>query len=319
VFIRPQSTAGLKAATRNPGQRTRARLEEMNRVRLLSALLIASLAFIAVPIGDAQSRPADRANPAPAMNAVAALAFEVTSIRPTDPNARGWRMNFTVDGFVANGVTLHQLIQEAYAAYEDGRILGGPSWLDRDHFDILARLDPTEVPRFKDLTLAERRQMLRTMLGERFQLAVHPEQRTFPAFALRIAKSGPKLRKASDIEIDEDGVKGYHSLITRSRRGLLEGENFSAPELAKVLEHPAQRFVVDETGLKDRYDFLLQWTPLDASGNPIETSNGTADSTGNSYPFFFRAVEQELGLKLEPTKTSVDVYVIDRVQPPSGN
>jgi uncharacterized protein (TIGR03435 family) len=290
----------------------------MNRVKLPRLLLFVSLIIVAVPSSHAQSRAPDRANPAPAMNAVPALAFDVVSIRPTDPNARGWRLNFTVDGFVANRVTLHQLIREAYTAYEDGRILGGPSWLDTDYFDVVARLDPAEVPTFNDLTLAERKQMLRTMLAERFQLVVHAEQRTFPAFALRIAKSGPKLQKGNDVEVDMDGVKGYHSLITRGGRGLLEGKNFSIPELAQVLEPAAQRVVVDETGLKGRYDFLLRWTPLDASGNPIETSNATGDSTGNSYPFFFAAVEQELGLKLEPTKTSLEVYVIDRLQPPSG-
>lgn len=244
--------------------------------------------------------------------------FDVASIRPTDPNTRGWRMNFTVDGFIAQRVTLHQLIQEAYSAYEDGRILGGPSWLDTDHFDILARLDPAEVPTFKELTLAQRREMLRALLAERFQLTIHSEQRSFPAFALRIAKSGLKLQKAQEPESPDD-VKGYDSQITRSRRGLLEGKDFSMPELAKILQHPAQRIVVDETGLKDRYDFLLQWTPLDASGNPIETSNATADSPQTSYPNLFPALEQELGLKLEPTKTMLEVFIIDHAQPPSSN
>ncbi|HEX5283387.1 MAG TPA: TIGR03435 family protein, partial [Bryocella sp.] len=248
------------------------------------------------------------------------LHFDVASIRPTDPKTQGWRLEFTVDGLVAQKVTLRMLIKEAYAAYEDGRIVGGPSWLDTDHFDILARLDPAEVPTYKDLTLAQRREMLRALLADRFQLTVHPEQRSFPAFALRIAKGGPKLQRANDTEIiNEDGVKGYHSLVTRSRRGVLEGKNFSMPELARILEHAAGRIIVDETDLTDRYDFLLQWTPTDASGNPIETSNGTADSSEKSYPFFFQALEQELGLKLEPTKTAVGVYVIDHAQPPSSN
>lgn len=290
----------------------------MNRVKFSCLLILASLSMGAVTSGRAQSRPADLANPAPATPAAPTLNFDVASIRPTDPHKTWWRMNFTVDGFVAERVTLHQLIQEAYGAYEDGRILGGPSWLDTDHFDVLARLDPAEVPAFKDLTLAQRREMLRGLL-ERFQLRVHAEQRSFPAFALRIAKGGAKLKRSNGIEIPTNGVKGYQSLITRSRVGLLEGKNFSMPELARVLEPSAQRIVVDETGLKDRYDFLLQWTPLDASGNPIETSRGSADSSEESYPFFFQALEQELGLKLEPAKTSVEVYVIDHAERPSSN
>lgn len=283
----------------------------MKRASFSCFLLVVVSCIVAAPVCRAQS--------APATTAPQTLHFDVASIRPSDPNARGWRMNFTVDGFIAQRITLHQLIQEAYSAYEEGRILGGPSWLDQDHFDILARLDPAEVPAFKDLTLSQRREMLRALLAERFQLTIHPEQRTFPAFALRIAKGGLKLQKSQEPENLFNGVKGYDAHITRSRRGLLEGKNFSMHDLAQDLQYPAQRYVVDETGLNGRYDFLLQWTPLDASGNPIETGNGTVDSSEKSYPFFFQALEQELGLKLEPTKTSVEVYVIDRAERPSSN
>jgi len=278
----------------------------------LPRLLISVLPWIfGASIALAQSNP-------PATTAPS-LHFDVASIRPTDPNTRGWRLNFTLDGLDAQRATLRMLIKEAYSAYEDGRILGGPSWLDADHFDIRARLDPAAISTYKDLTLAQRREMLRVLLTERFQLAIHPEQRSFPAFALRIAKGGPKLQKSLEAESLFNGVKGYDAHITRSRRGLLEGKNFSMRDLAQDLEHPAQRFVVDETGLKDRYDFLLQWTPLDASGNPIDISNGTGDSPDESYPYLFTALEQELGLKLEPTKTMVEVFVIDHAQPPSSN
>ena len=194
-----------------------------------------------------QSQVADPQNSTAPTTASSSLHFDVASIRPSDPNARGWRLNFTVDGLDAQKVTLRMLTKEAYAAYEDGRILGGPSWLDTDHFDIRARLDPAEVPAYKDLTLAQRREMLRALLSERFQLAVHSEQRSFPAFALRIAKGGPKLQKSLEAESLFNGVKGYDAHITRSRRGLLEGKNFSMRDLAQDLEHPAQRFVVDET------------------------------------------------------------------------
>lgn len=289
----------------------------MKRATFARLVIFALFWIVAAPNGRAQSQRADPPHSAPATSAP--LHFDVASIRPTDPNTQGWRITYTVDGLDAQRVTLRMLIKEAYAAYEDGRILGGPSWLDTDHFDIRARLDPAEVPTYKDLTLAQRREMLRALLAERFQLTIHPEQRSFSAFALRIVKGGPKLQKANEVEIPDDGVKGYHSLVTRSRPGLLEGKNFSMPELAKILEYPAQRIVVDETGLNDRYDFLLQWTPLDASGNPIESSNGTGDLSEKSYPFFFAALEQELGLKLEPTKTMVEVFIVDHAQPPSSN
>lgn len=286
---------------------------------IVICILIFLLPWIVAPsAGHAQSSPSDPAHSAPTTTAPT-LHFDVASIRPTDPNTRGWRLEFTVDGLDAQRVTLRMLIKEAYAAYEDGRILGGPSWLDTDHFDIRARLDPAEIPTYKDLSLAQRREMLRALLAERFQLAIHPEQRSFPAFALRIAKGGPKLQKSQEPESLFNGVKGYDAQVTRSRRGLLEGKNFPMRDLARDLEYPAQRYVVDETGLKDRYDFLLQWTPMDTSANPIDTGNGAGDPSRTSYPSLFQALEQELGLKLEPTKTTVEVYVIDHAQPPSSN
>lgn len=282
----------------------------------LSRLLICVLPCVigtsiaAAPIALAQANP-------PAKAAASPLAFDVASIRPTDPKTQSWHLDYSVDGFEAQKVTLRMLIKEAYAAYEDGRIVGGPSWLDTDHFDIRARLDPAEIPTYKDLTLDQRRQMLRALLVERFQLVIHSEQRPFPVFALRIAKGGPKLEESHEEETLFDGVKGYYAHITHMHRGLIEGKNFSMQDLADILGPTAQRIIVDQTGLKDRYDILLHWTPLDASGNPIESASATA--LGTSWPLFFPALEQELGLKLESTKSMIEVFVIDHAEPPSNN
>lgn len=228
-------------------------------------------------------------------------------------------MEFTVDGFVAQGVTLRRLVQEACGAYEEGRVLGGPVWFDTDHFDIQAKLDPAEVPDFAQLTLPERRQMLRALLASRFRLVVHSEQRTFPVFAMRVAKGGINMEKAKAGESPGSAVKGYDALVTRSRRGLLEGRNFTMADLAQILRYPAGRIVVDQTGLKDRYDFLLQWTPEDAHGTAGQANSGDDNLRDESYPSFFAAVEQELGLKLEPTKTDIEVYVVDHAEQPSSN
>jgi len=227
-------------------------------------------------------------------------------------------MYFTIDGFTARGVTLGQGIREAYAVY-DGRILGGPAWLDKDHFDIEAKLDPAEVRNFAQLSLPERRKMLQALLADRFQLKMHREQRTVPAFALTVAKGGLKMHKAKGDEGSGSSVKGYEALITKSRRGLLEGQNFSMAGLAQVLEEYAGRIVVDQTGLKDRYDFTLQWTPEDVQGSSLSGSKGNDGLQDESYPDLFPALEQELGLKLEPTKTDIDVYVIDQAEQPSSN
>jgi uncharacterized protein (TIGR03435 family) len=246
------------------------------------------------------------------------MTFEVATIKP-NPQPRGWRMEFTVDGFIAEGVTLPQVIQDAYAAYEAGRVLGGPVWLDTDHFDIQAKLDPAEIPNFAQLSLPERRQMLQALLADRFQLKMHREQRTFPAFALRVAKGGLKIHEAKAGEGAQSPVKGFNCLLTRARPGLLEGQNCSMTDIAQDLEPNAGRIVVDQSGVQGRYDFLLQWTPEDVQGSSLSGNKGNDGLQDESYRRLFRAVEQELGLKLEPTKTDIDVYVIDRAEQPSGN
>lgn len=270
-------------------------------------LLLVSLWALDAPVSYAQSH-----------DAPAALTFEVATIRP-NPHPPGWNMYFTVDGFDASGVTLRQLIQQAYSAFEDGQVLGGTAWLDDDHFDIKAKLDPAEVPNFAQLSLAERGQMLQALLADRFQLKVHPEQRTVPAFALRVAKGGLKMQKAKAGEGAGSSVKGYNCLITKSRRGLLEAQNCSMANLAADLKWPAGHIVVDQTGLQGLYDWSLQWTPDNVQGSsPMDTSrdNGLQDE---SHPFLFKALEQELGLKLEPTKTDIEVYVVDHAEQPSSN
>lgn len=259
-----------------------------------------------VPIASAQSHDA------------LPLTFDVATVRP-NPHPRGWNMYFTLDGFKASGVTLRQVIQEAYAAYEAGGIRGGPAWLDNDHFDIEAKLDPAEIHNFAQLSLPERRQMLQALLADRFQLQVHREQRTVPAFALKVAKEGLKIHEAKAGEGAGSSVKGYNCLITKSRRGLLEGKNCSMASLAGDLEWTAGRIVIDQTGLQGRYNFLLQWTPEDVQGDSLIGNKGNESPQDESYPFFFKALEQELGLKLEPTNTNIEVYVIDRAEQPSGN
>jgi uncharacterized protein (TIGR03435 family) len=106
-------------------------------------------------------------------------------------------------------------------------------------------------------------------------------------------------------------------------RGHLESEGTNTEMLARFLSQQLGRTVVDKTGLSAIYDFTLQWTPDDApppmpgsaDGGPPH-SEGGSDAVG---PSLFTALQEQLGLKLEPTKGAVDVIVIDHIDPPSEN
>lgn len=228
-----------------------------------------------------------------------APAFEVATIRPAAPSPDGHtHINYPMgDRFSAANITLLALMQWAYNMPEK-QILNGPSWLSSTRFDIQATSDPgsqaNHLTSQQDRDL--KRQMLQTLFADRFHLKLHQETRNMPAYDLVLVKGGSKLQPSHS--------NGKSFGIGRN---YFHGEGLTTYLIAEQLSHIAGRIVVDKTDLPGRYDLKLQWTPDDA---PI---------TDNSAPSFFTALQEQLGLKLEPAKEPVPVLVIDHVDPPTPN
>jgi uncharacterized protein (TIGR03435 family) len=142
--------------------------------------------------------------------------------------------------------------------------------------------------------------MLQSLLADRFQLRVHYESRIQPIYELVLAKGGFKL-KPLPADHERGGMSG--------RPGEMILHGMSIADLARSLSmsNEAGRAVVDKTGLTGNYEIDLKWTPDDQQGTP------DAGST------LFTALEEQLGLKLEPAKGPVDTLVIDHVEKPSEN
>jgi uncharacterized protein (TIGR03435 family) len=138
--------------------------------------------------------------------------------------------------------------------------------------------------------------MVQALLAERFHLTVHQETRTLPAYDLILAKGGSKLQL----------TKANGKSIGTSRT-YFNGEGLTMTSIAEELSKITGRVVVDKTSLADRYDLKLVWTTDDA---PISDS---------SAPSLFTAIQEQLGLKLEPAKEPVSVLVIDHVELPTPN
>ena len=217
-------------------------------------------------------------------------AFEVASVKPASPGQRnvdfrvypGGRLSFT-------NVELGQIILEAFSI-KRYQLSGGPSWLDSDRFNIDAKAegDPT-----RDQMMA----MLRTLLADRFQLKVHRQTHKGDVYALVVAKGGPKLKEST-------AQDSYIRTLRNTPRELPGvsyteiGQKASMPMLASRLASTEEHPVSDQTGLKGEYDFKLDYATDD---NP---------ETGRSIS---RALQEQLGLKLEATKGPVEVLVIDSV------
>jgi len=146
----------------------------------------------------------------------------------------------------------------------------------------------------------QRQLMLQAVLVDRFKMKIHHESRDRKTFALEIAPGGPKLRESRP---DEEPSP----VAMRNGRIALRAQTLDA--LTKVLTHvpDVDRVVVDETGLKGRYDITLTWAP--------DSQQNEADSDLS----FFTALKEQLGLKLIPSKSSVDTIVVDHLEMPSEN
>jgi len=238
---------------------------------------------------------AQTSTPAP-MAADAHPSFEVATIKPSDPNNRN--QNIQVNGHrihIENG-TVKRLIIFAYAINEK-QIANEPVWFDNEHYDIDGVSDAEG-----ELNLRQFQEMLQELLADRFQLKFHREKRELSVYAVTVLKSGPKLTKStSDPNGMPDATGGS------SQQGW-KFTNASMADFALVMQSSMDRPVVDQTGLIGKFDFTLRWTP-----DNVEATDP------NAPPGLFTAIQEQLGLKLEPVKALADVLVIEHAEKPSAN
>lgn len=244
----------------------------------------------------------------------AQLTFEVASIKPASPDARGSSVRLMPGGGInATNVPLLRLITLAYDV-RDFQVSGGPGWIATESFDVIARPDRSAAEGAEDLaklTDGQRKTLreqvtgrLRALLADRFQLAVHKEMKEQPIYALVLAKNGPKMQ-----EVKESGPREG---ISRQNG---HAQAFAVPMemFAQVLSRLVERPVVDQTGLAGKYDFVLEWTP-DLGTAALDGANSPAPG-----PTIFTVLQEQLGLRLESQKGPVENIVIDRAEKPSEN
>ena len=294
----------------------------------------AGLLTIAAPIVFGLQNAPPRPTPPAANNEAANThAYDVASIKPNKSGGNMVRMMVRPDGLTAMGATLQMLIQNAYEI-QDFQIVGGPKWISSDRYDIEAKIDSSEVEKFQklspDQSVLESKQMLQTLLANRFQLVVHRETKELPGYALVIAKDGPKLHDAKPGDTYPNGIKGPDGqpgqglMIMGGLGGPLTGQGITIVNLVRVLSQQLGRTIVDETRLTGKYDFTLQWTPDERPGPMPATQVGGSRSddappVDSSGPSIFTAIQEQLGLKLESRKVPVEMLVIDHVEAPSEN
>lgn len=215
--------------------------------------------------------------------------FELTSIKPSAPGTHGPNVyNPTNTRFAVTNVTAKYLIAYAYDVSEF-QIIGGPGWIGTDEYDILAKPQgEASVERIKAMT--------KGLLAERLGLKLHRVSKEQSVFALVVAKGGPNLQRSAAQGGPE--VRGNRGGRLTMRKVTME--MMAAQLAARVLGRP----VIDKTGIAGEFDVNLEWTP---------------DEKSDGGPSLFAALQEQLGLKLETQKSSVEVFVIDRIEKPTAN
>jgi uncharacterized protein (TIGR03435 family) len=246
--------------------------------------------------------------PPPArMAANAVPGIEVSTVKPSDPNRPG--KLFTVRGadVVTINTTLSDLITMGYDLHPK-QITGAPAWIESEKYDLTIRPDVPGQPSVNQLKI-----LIQKVLADRFQLKFHKEKKELAAYALTVGKGGPKFSKS---ERDPNSLPG---LFFRPPGTNLNVTNATMQEFCSLLQSAVlDKPVVDQTGLKEKYDFILKFTPeqgqmLGLGGPPPAAPDVDAP------PDLFTAIQQQLGLKLDSTRTAVDVLAVDRVEKPSEN
>jgi len=205
--------------------------------------------------------------------------------------------------------SLADLMMFAYSV-QMKQIVGAPSWIEHDRYDINATPDQEGAP-----TADQVRIMIRKLLADRFQLKFHHDKRQLSAFVLTVGKDGPRLTPAQP-----NGNLHGVGIQAAKTGAMLFANNSPVSAFTNFLQSLVlDRPVVDQTGLTGKYDMTVTFTMDDSffNGHPPAFPKPADDV--EPAPSLFDAIQQQLGLKLTPEKTQVDVLAIDHVEKPSDN
>jgi len=277
-------------------------------------LVTAAVVTIAGPIavGVLNARPIDTQSSA---TDTEKLTFTTASVTPTS-DSRFYPTTMSPDGrFVWKSVTLSRLMQTAYQKQPFHKIEGMPSWFSSDRFDVEGKAEgnPTEEQMWS---------MVRSLMADRLKLRTHLETRDLPVYALVLARSdglGARIRPSACVA--EEKVSLPPGPLDPSRpiplpcggirsvtvKGSIQARFATMAKFAGALGMLLGRPVFDRTGLTERFDFEVEFTPAQGRSGPGAPGVG---------PAMLAAIEEQLGLRLEEQTGPVGVLVIDHVERP---
>jgi uncharacterized protein (TIGR03435 family) len=280
-------------------------------------------------------------------------SFDVVSIKLSAPGNGPRGGGPRGDRLVMTKVTLKTLLQRAAYLPAPGSsrpldIIGGPAWMDTDMFDLEAKADCGNGP----IDRGRYTLMIQSLLEDRFQLKAHTEPREVPIYELVVAKGGLKMKLSADqtpvnpggpnlpflcapppstpppppaprtVPFDPTKMRGMQTFQYAPGSVTVIGNAVRMNDLMRVFGLDSDRPVIDKTNLKELYDFKLQFSPERMATPPVSgalpSPNGEP-AAADPVPLLATAIQQQLGLRLEPAKAPIDVLVVESAQKPSEN
>jgi uncharacterized protein (TIGR03435 family) len=268
----------------------------------------------------------------------ASASFEVASVRPNSSGDMKMSAQTLPGGrYTAINIPLRLLIINSYGL-QPQQLIGAPDWISSERFDIVAKADGDLGPPFSRDAPSRLQLMIRALLAERFKLKVHREPRQVDVYALVTARTdgklGPEMKPSTiDCEALAANRRGGGPPPEPTKPGerpqcgarVLPGELLVGGqpllELVTLLSGTVGRSVIDRTGLKGPFDILLRWTPdivrQQAGATPTSTVRINGVEFDPNGPSIFTALQEQLGLKLESERGTVEALVIDHIERPT--
>jgi len=226
---------------------------------------------------------------------------------------------FRPGNFVMTGGTIRSIFQLAYPS-EGIDPIGAPDWMLTERYDLTVRFEQERLPQ------EQLQAVFREIFATQLKMKVHYERRDTPTYSMVLARAdgrlGPGVRKLGvDCDALRDAARrgepfpalppaanGVAACQDRVGNGSVQSGGMRFSQLARTVRNPAGRIIVDDTGLTGFYEFTLEWAP------------GPGDAASpDPRPNIFTAFEEQLGLRLRPSTTPVEVVVIDHVERPTDN
>ena len=294
---------------------------------MLALAVPIAVGIILPPVTRAQSAPA----PTP--------KFEVVSIRPCEqaPTDRRLGASASPGRFTSECSSVAALIQLAYIRFANGylneassvpvAISGGPAWINSERYTINAKPADNASPE------TIQGPMLQALLEDRFKLKSHRETKDVPVYDLTVSKGGPKLQPAKEGSCLAQALRARRArgddsvptvtycgdLLRKGANTVADFHEVSLSDFSKVFGTFVDRPIIDKTGIAGRFDVHLEFAPDQATPRLGERNGPPAALDSDSGPSIFTAIQEQLGLKLNPAKGPGEFLVIDSVERPSEN